>query len=209
VAVAQPVAGLFNKQTVAYMLSVRDVRGLVAALNCKDDAEVRQAAATALGAIGDQTAWQPLMMVALTDPDPDAKRAAASAAQACAGNQGASRSALGQSGRGSQPTRRELFHEREPGKVALIGIGAVAWLIWFGLVAISFAIQSVLLACVFLIAVLILVEASVKGNGRWRGGGASQLMIFVIVFLAGSIIGLPVVFYWTGKGIAQWFGWVD
>jgi HEAT repeat protein len=69
---------LFGPPDVAKLEAKRDVKGLIKALAYQKDAEVRHAAADALGKIADAGAVEPLI-VAVSDHRPEVQRAAVSA----------------------------------------------------------------------------------------------------------------------------------
>ena len=70
--------GLFGPPDVAKLEAKRDVDGLIKALGYQKNADIRRAAAAALGKIGDASAVRPLI-AALNDSDNDARQAAGEA----------------------------------------------------------------------------------------------------------------------------------
>jgi|WetSurMetagenome_2_1015567.scaffolds.fasta_scaffold644508_2 hypothetical protein len=71
--------GLFGPPDVAKMKAKRDVLGLIKALRYQKDAGVRQAAARALGELGDPRAIEPLVAQLYTEAAWEGRRTAAEA----------------------------------------------------------------------------------------------------------------------------------
>jgi hypothetical protein len=95
-----------------------------------------------------------------------------------------------------------------PSGPVLVVAGAVAWIAWVGLILVAISTMSMPLEFAAIGAVIIPLQAAVNGSelrDRLHSGTGTVL---VIGLCAMTLIGLPWVAYWTGKGLAKWFGYV-
>ncbi len=216
---------LHNIAGVERMKEARDVEGLIGALSYQDDANVRRAAAEALGQVGGSQAAEALV-AALRDPDESVRKAAVEAL----GKVGDANTAklleplVRDPDENVQRVALEAAiriggRKREVKPSAVIGfkigfflLGAVLWAIDFGLLFWGVKFDNVLCNALWLLSFplfFFLIYLGLKGwdwlsqyeSGTYEWG----FKVMVFMFLVVTVIGMIPICYWTGKAVARWY----
>lgn len=211
---------LYSTAEVERMKEARDVEGLIEALSYQDDANVRRAAAEALGQVGGSQAAEALV-AALRDPQEPVRKAAAEALGKV-GDADTVKLLEPLVGDSDENVRRAALEaviriggrKREVKPSAVIGfkigfflLGAILWAIAFGLFSVGMKSDKVLWLALPLF--FFLVHLALKGwdwLSQYESGTYGWfLKVMAFVLLACTFIGMIPVCYWTGKAVARWY----